>query len=220
MRRQNSNGRLKWILASASPRRREILRGLGLRFRVEPSNLKEPERNAAESPQDYVVRLATLKAREVGGRHKSGTIIAADTVVVVDGLILGKPAAKKEARSMLLRLSGRWHSVLTAIAVFECASGRTRAEYSRSRVHFRPLEKTDVDWYLSTGEFADKAGAYAVQGYASLFIDRIDGCYFNVVGFPVATFEQTCRKLGIDLKTQIDSKSKQATNSTNCTKKK
>jgi septum formation protein len=213
MGRQNSNRKLKWILASASPRRREILRGLGLRFRVEPSNLKEPERKAAESPEDYVVRLATLKAREVGGRHKSGTIIAADTIVVIDNLILGKPTAKKAARSMLLRLSGRCHSVLTAIALFNCVSGRTRTEYSSSRVYFRPLEKGDVDWYLSTGEFADKAGAYAVQGYASLFIERIDGCYFNVVGFPVATFERTCRKLGIDLKTQIANNSRAATNS-------
>jgi septum formation protein len=220
MRCQNSDGKLQWILASASPRRREILRELGLRFRVEPSNLEEPERKASESPGKYVVRLATLKAREVGSRHKSGTIIAADTVVVIDGLILGKPATRKDARSMLLRLSGRWHSVLTGIAVFDCASGCARAEYSRSQVHFRLLEKNEVDWYLNTGEFADKAGSYAVQGYASLFIDRIDGCYFNVVGFPVATFEQTCREMGIDLKTQIASNLKAATNSTNCTKKK
>jgi septum formation protein len=188
-----------WILGSASPRRREILQQLGLQFRVEPSRIPEPVRNAGETPPDYAVRMACMKAAEVAARHTSGLVIGIDTIVVLGKSILGKPQTRAEARSMLQRLSGRWHEVLSGICLIDCNPRRTRSSFSRSRVHFRRLSTEDIDWYLQTGEHRDKAGAYGVQGYASLFIDRIEGCYFNIVGFPIVAFQQLCRQAGINL---------------------
>ena len=187
------------ILASASPRRREILRGLGLRFRVEPSREVEPARNAGEPVERYALRLARLKARSVARRHASALVIGADTIVSLGGRLLGKPAGEAEARSMLRGLSGRWHEVLTGICLLDLGSGQQASAAARSRVHFRRLGAREIEWYLGTGEYRDKAGAYAIQGRAALFIDRIEGCYFNIVGFPVSTFERLCRRLGFPL---------------------
>jgi septum formation protein len=191
--------RVKWILASASPRRREILGGLGLKFRVEPSTVPEPPFRTGEKPSCYAVRAARLKSREIGRRHKSGIVIGADTIVVVRNRILGKPASRTEAVAMLDRLSERWHEVITGVCLLDCRTGREQSAAAVSRVHFRRLMPFEIEWYLRTEEHQDKAGAYAIQGYASLFIDRIEGCYFNIVGFPVATFERLCRRLGIRL---------------------
>ena len=189
----------KWILASASPRRSEILDRLGVQFIVDPSGIAEPRRNAGESPPAYALRIARLKAVEVAKRHASGLVLSADTIVVLGNRILAKPGSRREAQSMLQRLSGRWHEVVSAICLLNCERHWTRSTVSRSRVHFRRLSQTEIAWYLKTGEYRDKAGAYGAQGYASLFIDRIEGCFFNVVGFPIATFEKLCRKSGIDL---------------------
>jgi septum formation protein len=189
----------EWILASMSPRRREIIAGLGLRFRIEPSAVEEPPCGHAEVPARYAVRVARLKAREVARRLKNGVVIGADTVVVWRRHVLGKPASRAEARSMLALLSGRWHEVLTGICLVDCAGSRSVSSCAVSRVHFRRLSDADIEWYLDTGEYTDKAGAYAIQGFASLFIDRIEGCYFNIVGFPVSTFEKLCRRLQINL---------------------
>ncbi len=196
---QGKNRIIKWVLASASPRRREILRGLGLRFRVDPSGLREPERQFGESPSKYVLRIARLKAEKTAERHPSGLILGVDTLVVVRKRILGKPYSRAEARAMLSSLSGRWHEVLSGVFLIDRRSGRCYSAVSRSRVHFRRLQSREIEWYLKTGEYRDKAGAYGIQGRASLFIDCIEGCYFNIVGFPVALFERLCRKAGIDL---------------------
>jgi septum formation protein len=193
----------KWILASASPRRKEILARLGMRFRIDPSGILEPSRTANETPAAYVARIARLKARGVAKKYRSSFIIGADTVVVLGRSILGKPSNREEARAMLNRLSGRWHEVLSGLCVLDCEKARSHSGYSRTRVRFRRLSPSDIDWYLKTGEYRDKAGAYAVQGYASLFIDRIEGCYFNVVGFPISVFETLCRSAGIHLKDQL-----------------
>ena len=187
------------ILASASPRRRELLAGLGLRLHIDPSSLTEPVRKPGESPSAYVVRAARAKAHDVAARHDGGLIVGADTVVVVNNCIMGKPASAAEARNMLKRLSNRWHEVHTGLCLVDRLSGRSAAAGNRSRVHFRRLTGDEIGWYLDTGEYADKAGAYAIQGFASLFIDRIEGCYFNVVGFPIFTFAQLCRRLGLSL---------------------
>ncbi len=187
------------ILASASPRRRELLHGLGMRPVVDPSSLPEPDRKAGEPASAYTVRAARLKAREVAGRHPSGLVVAADTIVLVEDRILGKPASADEAARMLRCLGGRWHEVHTGLCVIDRAAGRIGSAHCSSRVHFRTLSAEDVRWYLSTGEYQDKAGAYAIQGFASIFIDRIEGCYFNVVGFPIFTFAQLCRRLGCPL---------------------
>ena len=192
-------GPSKWILASASPRRREILQQLGLTFRVEPSSVPEPERKVRESAPRYAVRIAGLKAAEIAGRHTSGLVIGVDTIVVLDNRILGKPKTRAEAKEMLEHLSGRWHEVLSGICLIDCGLRQARSAFGRSRVHFRRLSPLDIQWYLETGEHRDKAGAYGVQGYASLFIDRIEGCYFNIVGFPITAFQKLCRESGINL---------------------
>jgi len=196
-------GHPKWILASASPRRREILRRLGLEFRTAPTHLPEPDRMRLESPAGYAVRVACLKAEEAAAGRRAGLVLTADTIVVLGNSILGKPSTRAEARRMLERLSGRWHEVISGICLLNCESRRASSAFSRSRVHFRKLTAAEIEWYLKTGEYRDKAGAYGIQGYASLFIDNIEGCYFNIVGFPVATFERLCRNMGIDLTAQL-----------------
>jgi septum formation protein len=188
-----------WILASGSPRRREILEQLGLPFRVEPSHIQEPARRIGEAPSSYAVRAARLKADAVAARNRSGYVIGVDTIVVLGNAILGKPKSRAEAQAMLEKLSGRWHEVLSGLCLIDCSMGRSRSAFGRSRVHFRRLSPQDIQWYLRTGECHDKAGAYGVQGYASLFIDRIEGCYFNIVGFPITEFQRLCRASGIEL---------------------
>ena len=195
--------RLRWILASASPRRREILQKLGLNFRIDPSGIVEPARRSGEEPFRYAVRIARLKAREVAKRHSSGIILSADTIVILENCVLAKPQDESEARTMLKRLSGKWHEVISGICLLDCASSAIRTAFSSSRIRFRHLSSSEIEWYLKTGEYRDKAGAYGIQGYASLFINRIEGCYFNIVGFPVAVFERLCRKAGIDLIQEI-----------------
>ncbi len=192
-----------WILASSSPRRNEILSSLGLRFRIDPSHVPEPGIRRTEAPAAYAVRVALMKAREVRKRHTSGLVIGADTIVVAGGRIMGKPLSAEDARDMLHLLSGRWHEVITGVCLWDCASSRSRSGYARSRVHFRKISAKEIDWYMRTGEYRDKAGAYAIQGYASLFVDEIRGCYFNIVGFPVSTFERLCRSLGVNLIEEI-----------------
>lgn len=194
----------RWILASASPRRREILAGLGMRFTIDPCALPEPARHRGEEPSAYAVRAAREKAREVAARHSTGIVIGADTIVVCGKQILGKPAHREEGRRMLEQLAGHWHQVITGLCLHDLNLERTRTGFSMTRVHFRRLSTREIRWYLGTGEFSDKAGAYAVQGYAALFIDRIEGCYFNVVGFPVSTFERLCLRLGYDLIPHLD----------------
>jgi septum formation protein len=194
----------EWILASASPRRKEILTGLGLDFRVDPSHILEPDRRRGETFSQYVVRLARLKAGESARRYRSGIVIGADTVVCLDDRILGKPSSREDARNMLATLSGGWHEVLSGLCLIHCGEKRSRADACTSRVHFRRLSPSEIEWYLDTGEYRDKAGAYAIQGYASLFVDRIEGCYFNIVGFPVSTFESLCRKSGIRLLQELE----------------
>jgi septum formation protein len=201
---RGSRNKPKWILASASPRRSELLKGLGLQFLTDPSGIDEPPRNTHESPSKYAVRLARLKAREVAQRHKSGRVLSADTIVVLNSRILGKPASRAEARLMIQQLSGRWHEVITGICLIDSAQQQQHSTYGRTRVHFRHLSTAEINWYLNTLEYKDKAGAYGVQGYASLFIDRIEGCYFNIVGFPISAFERLCQKTGINLRAELN----------------
>ena len=194
--KRNNKAKPIWVLASASPRRQEILDRLGLRFHVAPSGIKEPVRKPHETPVAYALRVARLKAQEAAKKHKAGLILSADTIVVIGNLILLKPESRVEARRMIERLNGRWHEVVTGICLWDSSAGRGWSATSRTRVHFRRLSPAEIEWYLRTGEYRDKAGAYGVQGYASLFIDRLEGCYFNVVGFPTAVFEKLCRKSG------------------------
>lgn len=183
-------------LASASPRRSEILRGLGLDFEVRPADIDET-RFEGESPAVYVERVARSKA----GHHQppNGLTVAADTIVVIDGAVLGKPETPDEAAEMLARLAGREHEVLTAVALLDGATGALESVIERSRVRIAPLTASEIDWYIATGEPLDKAGSYAIQGLGSLFVESIEGNYTNVVGLPVPALYRLAAKLGFSL---------------------
>jgi septum formation protein len=175
------------ILASASPRRAELLRAAGIDFDVVPANVDESI-VGHERPRDYVLRLAEAKARAVHARAGDRTVLAADTAVVVDAHILGKPIDVADAKRMLSLLSGRTHEVLTAVTLFGPHTAVSRID--TTTVHFAPIREDEIDWYVASGEPMDKAGAYAVQGLASRFVKRIEGSYSNVVGLPIALVYQ------------------------------
>jgi len=170
------------VLASKSPRRQQILRDAGIPFVIRPADVPE-ERRPAEAPGDYVRRLAEEKACAVP-LGPGEVILGADTVVVVAGEVLEKPRDARDARRMLTLLSGREHEVITGI----CLRAETRkiVDAATTRVRFVELTSVEIENYVSSGEPMDKAGGYAIQGLASKFIDRIEGCYFNVVGLPIA----------------------------------
>jgi septum formation protein len=170
------------VLASASPRRAELLRNAGISFIIEPAHIPEqPMPN--EPPLEYAKRLARDKARAIFDRHPDNVVLGADTIVVVDEHLLEKPRDKPDAARMLRLLSGRAHQVITGVCVVAPAFERTDAEVTE--VQFSALSETEIAGYIATGEPMDKAGAYAIQGIASRWVERIDGCYFNVVGLPV-----------------------------------
>ncbi len=177
-------GRL--ILASESPRRAELLRLLGMPFEVAPSEADE-DRGPTE-PVEHVLEMSRRKARAVAESVAAGIVIGADTIVVIDGRILGKPRDAGEARQMLRALSGRTHYVFTGFTMVEKPSGRSLSDFERTAVHFRPLEDDEIDAYVATGHPFDKAGAYGIQDESAVFADRIEGCFYNVVGFPLTKF--------------------------------
>jgi septum formation protein len=187
---------MKLILASASPRRAEILRAAGLPFTVLSSAVDEtPYPN--ESPQEHVQRLAEAKAELVAARAVGPAIvIAADTVVTLEGKILGKPRSSEDARKMLEQLSGRTHSVLTGVMLIRLPDAERRSFVESTLVHFAQLTEEDILHYLATDEPYDKAGAYAIQGRAGRHIPRIEGCYYNVVGLPLAHVSRALAELG------------------------
>lgn len=168
------------VLASASPRRRELLARMGTPFIIDAAEVDETIAGDAESA---VKALALRKAQAVAPRHPGCIILAADTVVDCDG-VLGKPRDEAEAARMLSRLSGRWHDVYTGICTIY--AGQTRCEAARTRVHFTRMTTEDIARYVATGESLDKAGAYGIQGMAGMFIDEIQGCPHNVMGLPLA----------------------------------
>lgn len=176
---------MRLTLASASPRRAELLRAAGIEFDVMPADADESAR-PGEAPDVYVRRVAEEKARVVGARSHDRLILAADTIVAVDGTMLGKPVDDDDAKRMLSLLSGRTHEVLTAVAIYRSGMSVPLVEADRTEVEFAALTEVEIDWYVATGEPRDKAGAYAIQGYASRFVTRIDGSYSNVVGLPIA----------------------------------
>ena len=187
---------MKLILASTSPRRAQILRDAGISFSVVSSAVDETP-YAGETPQQMVQRLANAKAELVSARAVGPAIlIAADTVVVVDGQILGKPRSTDDARRMLQLFSGRTHSVVTGVSLIRLPEMDRRQFVETTLVTFAPLTREDISRYLATEEPFDKAGAYAIQGYAGRYIPRVEGCYFNVVGLPLARLVATLQELG------------------------
>ena len=187
---------MKLILASTSPRRAEVLRAAGFHFQMLSSAVDETPM-PGESPQDLIRRLALAKANLVAARALGTAIVlAADTVVELEGRALGKPSSTDDARSMLEQLSGRTHAVHTGVALIRLPDAEHRVAVETTLVSFARLERQDILEYLASGEPFDKAGAYAIQGRAGRFITRIEGCYFNVVGLPLARVDSLLRQLG------------------------
>mgnify|MGYP001305431276 CR=1 FL=1 len=190
---------MKLILASASPRRAEILTRAGIFFEVLAVNVDESPL-PGESAEAMCRRLADAKAGAaaagLGVSSEQTILIAADTTVEIEREILGKPASPEAAREMLRKLSGRTHRVLTALSLIRLPDGVTRADLESTAVHFSALSAQEIDEYVATGEPVDKAGAYAIQGRAGPFIERIEGCYFNVVGLPLARLYRNLQELG------------------------
>jgi len=196
-------GTASLVLASASPRRVELMRAAGMHVDVRPADVDE-SRAEGEPPEVYVRRLAFAKADAIARGGETRAVLGADTIVVIDGQLLGKPKDVTDARRMLGTLSGRTHVVLTGVTVIgplaTDAAGKSRpwlTRVSATTVEFGVLTPGDLEWYLASGEAMGKAGAYAIQGLASRFVNRIDGSYANVVGLPVADVHDMCRALGI-----------------------
>jgi septum formation protein len=192
---------MSFILASASPRRRELLAACGMPFQIIPSTIDEhplPDEPAAA----YVRRLALTKAEAVAQQQPGAVVLGADTIVTIDGLLLGKPQSLDEARQMLHRLRGKMHEVLTGMAVVSRwmpdSPGRQHAsEVVVSRVLMRHFTASTIDWYIASGEPLDKAGAYAVQGLGAALVERVEGSYTNVVGLPLTETLALLRRFGI-----------------------
>jgi len=183
------------ILASKSPRRYDLLKQMGLDFEVIPSTVEE-DFVSAESPREHVIRLAEAKALDVGNRFPENWVIGADTIVYVDGIILGKPKSREEALEMLRLISGKEHRVLTGVSVRHLKKGKGECETVETAVRVKILSQAEMDWYVRTGEPFDKAGGYGIQGIGSFMIESINGSYTNVVGLPLCELMQMLMRLG------------------------
>ena len=184
------------ILASGSPRRRDLLAGLGVVFEVVAADIDETAQ-VGETPAGLVARLSEAKGKKVAHKNRDALVIAADTVVVLDDEILGKPADTAQNRDYIARLAGRRHTVYTGHALI--CGGAADVSVRTSDVTFRPLSESELDWYAATGEGLDKAGGYAIQGKGAALIPHINGCYFNVMGLSVAATVKAAARLGVRL---------------------
>jgi septum formation protein len=184
------------ILASGSPRRKHLLEQAGLQFSVIPSDFDESS-VAMTDPASYVRALAECKALDISQKHPDSWVIGADTIVLIDGQILGKPGSKDEAREMLKRLSGKSHQVLTGYCICCKEKKQHFSETVITEVHFKKLRLEEIDWYIKTEEPLDKAGAYAIQGIGSFLVRSIEGSYTNVVGLPVCEVMEILIREGI-----------------------
>jgi septum formation protein len=189
--------RMKMILASNSPRRRELLRNAGFDFEVVPSGAEEGVPSPDELPEEYARRIARAKALEVAARSPSGSLVlGADTIVTISGLVLGKPSGPFDATRMLRVLSGQTHEVITAVCLVRAPDQIAALKHESTFVTFCELSEEQIRAYVASHEPFDKAGAYAIQGLASKFVIHISGCYFNVVGLPVSLLDETLKTIG------------------------
>lgn len=201
----------KILLASASPRRKELLKQIGLEFTVEPSNYEQSINSKAEpcdyqeninfssEPHELARSLSREKARLVAQNHENALVIAADTFILFKGKIIGKPATEIEARGMLQRINGEQHSVITGLTIIDTGSNKTVSKSVETKVYIRKLTSDEIDAYVKTGEPLDKAGAYAIQGLGSVIVERIEGDYFNVVGLPLSTLADSLKEFGVHI---------------------
>jgi septum formation protein len=183
------------ILASSSPRRAQLLRQVGIPFRRMKVNVEE-DLSSRLAPADYVLSLAEKKARSAASQLKRGLVLGADTIVLFQGKILEKPQDAQEAKEMLSRLSGHTHQVYTGLALIDMSEGRTAAGYEITNVRFRSLSPDFITSYVETGEPLDKAGAYGVQKKGALLVERVEGCFYNVVGLPLSKLLALLQELG------------------------
>lgn len=184
-----------FILASASPRRQELLRSVGLKFKTIPAHINEIYLDG-ESPQQHVKRLASDKAMVIAKKYPKAMVLGADTIVVIDGLILGKPKNKTQARKMLQKLSGREHKVFTGFTIAHVDANIHRTKIIQSAVQFKKISPKEMDWYVACDEPYDKAGGYAVQGKGAYFIQSIRGSYTNVIGLPLCEVLEELKYFG------------------------
>lgn len=184
------------ILASSSPRRQELLKKIGLNFRVDKSNYKE-DPNLHKDPIQLAQLLSLEKAKSVAPRHKNALIIAADTFVVFKNEVMGKPKTQKEAKDMLTKLSGKVHTVLTGLTIIDTTTKKTATTIVKTKVSMKKLTSKEINAYVATGEPLDKAGAYGIYDKAAIFFDRIDGDFYNIVGLPLSALAKDLKKFGV-----------------------
>lgn len=188
----------KIILASGSPRRKQILEQVGLNFIVEVSDYEEKSIPGV-SPSEFVETLSLEKANAVAKNHNDAIIIGADTIVVLNSQILGKPKTKQDAREMLKKLSGNTHSVFTGFTIIDTVNKRTITNHVETKIRFKNLSEEEIRAYIETGEPMDKAGAYGVQDKGALFVEHIEGDYSSVMGLPIVKIFEILKELGIDI---------------------
>lgn len=187
----------KIILASKSPRRKRLLENIGLQFKIVPSNINE--NIASSSPREYAENLSLRKARKVAQKYKDAIIIGADSIVVFKGEIIGKPSSVRNAREILRKLSGKKHLVITGFTVLDSKTNKSETKSVLSKVVFKKLTEKEINEYVKSREPMGKAGAYAVQERASVFIKKIEGDFFNIVGLPVFSLCRVLQKFGINI---------------------
>jgi len=186
------------ILASASPRRRELLEGIGLKFRVEPSNYAEA-RKAHLRPDELARSISLEKAKIVASHHQNALVIAADTFIVFEGKILGKPDTETEARRMLETISGKSHSVITGFTIIDTENNKALSRSVETKVYMKKMTPGEIDDYVKSKEPLDKAGGYAIQGLGSVIVEKIEGDYFNVIGLPLNALAESLKEFGVNI---------------------
>ena len=186
------------ILASASPRRKELLEKIGLKFEVEPSNYAE-DMHSKLRPDELAKSISLEKAKVVASKHKNAIVIAADTFIVFRGKIMGKPNTEAEARKMLMRLRGKSHSVITGFTILDTDRNKVLTKSVETIIHIKKLTSEEIDAYVRSKEPLDKAGAYAIQGLGSVIVERIEGDYFNVMGLPLSALAESLKEFEIHI---------------------
>jgi septum formation protein len=184
------------ILASASPRRKQLLEQIGLHFEVDPSDYEE-HIDPGLRPHELARKISLGKARVVASRHKYAVVIGADTFIVLGNQILGKPHSENEARKMLETINGKSHSVITGFSIIDSDTNKTLSGSVETEVFIKKLTRAEIDAYVKSGEPLDKAGAYAIQGLGTVIVERIKGDYFNVIGLPLSALAEALKEFGI-----------------------
>jgi septum formation protein len=198
MKKQSKKHQIMLVLASSSPRRAALLKSLEIDFSIRKSQIAEKPRKG-ESPEKYATRVAEEKASKVGVDLAEGLVLGCDTIVTLNNEIFGKPASPQSAAIMLSALSGRWHNVISGLALYNAQNGRMVSGSSITAVKFFPLDEEDIAWYIDSREPMDKAGGYGIQGLGMIFIEKIEGSYTNVVGLPIELMRNLLKKMGIEL---------------------